>query len=55
VQEEIDVAGLCRGPIRCAVCVYVAAVLRRGGCTSISEAYFFRTSFAADVSVSMVF
>jgi hypothetical protein len=42
----------CRGPIRSVVCVNVAAVLSRGGCSIISDSYFLRRSFAVDLSVA---
>ena len=40
----------CRGPIRWAVWVKVAAVLRRGGCTISSDSYLFSNGAAAESS-----
>ena len=45
----------CRGPIRCAVCVNVAATFSRGGWSSISDSNFFSSGCAADLSEAMNF
>ena len=45
----------CRGPCRCVVCVKVAAVFSRGGCSIISDSNFFSSGLVDDVSASINF
>src|SRR5262245_32420977 len=45
----------CLGPCRWAVCVYVAATFRRGGCSRSNDSYFFSSGLADDLSESTSF